>query len=131
MIRVPVFAEVKLKRVLRWVPISTEGVFMPKWTNPGLRRYFRGKPGTRFREFYDRKGKKRQGLGSWKGIYKAVGICLVLGGFLLSIPPAVPGFIVTIAGIKILVARSYFVATFLDVFELSVHCVFRGKCANS
>ncbi len=85
----------------------------------------------RFRSFHNRGHEKKRGSPWVKGVYNAAGIFLIIGGFLLSIPPAVPGFIVTIAGIRILVARSYFAATFFDALELSVRCVFGWGCVNS
>jgi len=95
------------------------------------RQVIEGEPGTRFRTFYNLRHEKTQGSPWQNRVYTAVGISLILGGFLLSISPGIPGFILMIAGISMIAARSYFVATFLDAIETSARCVLSRKCPGS
>ena len=88
----------------------------------------RGEPGTRFRNFYHLRHEKTENSPWRNRLYALSGISLILVGLLLSIPPGVPGFLVTFAGVSMVVARSYSVATFLDGIEMSVRCVLTKNC---
>ncbi len=92
------------------------------------RQIKKGNPGSRFRDFYHLRHEKTEGSNWYNKAYTFVGITLLAGGFLLSIPPGVPGFIAIIAGTSMVVARSYSLATFLDALETSVRCVLYKKC---
>jgi hypothetical protein len=90
-----------------------------------------GEPGMRFRSFHELRHDKTEGLPWQNWAYTAAGISLILGGFLLSIPPGVPGFLVIVVGISMIAARSHSTATFLDAIELSFRCIFTRNCPSS
>lgn len=76
----------------------------------------RGSAGSRFREHH-RREKKHNGA-SRPGPHIALGILLMIAGVILSIPPAVPGFIVTLLGAAIVASRSARAAAAFDRAEV-------------
>jgi len=75
-----------------------------------------GIAGSRFRDHHRREVERHQSRHS--GAYIALGIFLMVAGVLLSIPPAVPGFIVTLIGAAIVSSRSARAARAFDRTEL-------------
>lgn len=86
-----------------------------------------GKPGSRFREHHRRHRQAERGaISAWKTAgYLLLGLTLVLAGFLLSIPPGVPGFLLWIPGLGLLAARLGVLAALLDRVELWLRKVAR------
>lgn len=88
-----------------------------------IKREFRairdGVPGRRFADHYDRSRRKEAARGSfwWALGYLAAGMLLVLVGFVASLPPGVPGFLLWIPGLAMLAARSKSLAMLLDRLE--------------
>lgn len=77
-----------------------------------------GRPGRRFQSLYRRRREQIQEHPVRGRILIAVGCVLVVTGMLLSIPPGMPGFIVTFAGLGMIVARSAIAARVLDSAEI-------------
>jgi len=78
-----------------------------------------GEPGQRFIAHFHRIRHRENGVKSfWKtfGVV-AVGVLLVICGFVLSLPPGVPGFLLWIPGLALLAARSKPLAKLLDRLE--------------
>jgi hypothetical protein len=82
-----------------------------------LRDIKRAKPGRRFKELYER-GQQKNDSALLDAVLIVLGATLVVTGFLLSIPPGVPGFLVTLAGLALIAARWHFFAKLLDKIEL-------------
>jgi anti-sigma factor RsiW len=78
-----------------------------------------GKPGRRFLDQYERSRRREGPRGSvWRTAgYVALGLLLVIGGLVLSLPPGVPGFLLWIPGLALLAARSRALAAWLDRCE--------------
>jgi hypothetical protein len=82
------------------------------------------KPGERFRGLHERQ--QRTKISSWKNaLYIIGGVVLIGMGILLSIPPLLPGFLVTLAGLGIIATRSHAFARFLDRLELAVRRILK------
>jgi hypothetical protein len=79
-----------------------------------------GTPGNRFIEHYRRQRRREKGqAGPWKTAgYVSAGILLLITGFLLSLPPGVPGFLLWIPGLGLLVGRFERFAQVLDRGEM-------------
>jgi hypothetical protein len=58
-------------------------------------------------------------------LYVLAGVGVIALGITLSIPPGVPGFVLTLAGIGIIAARSATVARAIDRAELVLHSYHR------
>ncbi len=80
----------------------------------------RSKPGRRFQDFYLRRCRQRAPIRIALRI--AAGVMLILSGIVLSMPPLVPGFIVTLSGLALIASQSRRVARWLDAIE----CWLRG-----
>lgn len=77
-----------------------------------------GKPGEQFQRHYRQRQQAEQEH-PWKTVlYTGLGLLLVVTGLLLSLPPGVPGFLLTIPGLGLLAARSHMIARWLDRAEL-------------
>lgn len=78
-----------------------------------------GAPGRRFIDHYQRSRRREGARGTlWTTIgYVAVGLVLVICGLVLSLPPAVPGFLLWIPGLALLAARFKGLALLLDRLE--------------
>ncbi len=78
-----------------------------------------GVPGRRFLDHYERSKRKEAARGSfWSSLgYVAAGVLLVMLGFVASLPPGVPGFLLWIPGLALLAARSKGLAVLLDRLE--------------
>lgn len=78
-----------------------------------------GVPGRRFVDHY-RSSRRRDGgrrtLWTTFG-YVAIGMALVIGGLVLSLPPGVPGFLLWIPGVALLAAHFKGLAILLDRLE--------------
>lgn len=89
----------------------------------GIKAEFReiknGVPGRRFVDHYERSRRRRGGRGAlWRTWgYVIAGLTLLICGFVLSLPPGVPGFLLWIPGLGLLVARFRSLATLLDRLE--------------
>jgi UPF0716 family protein affecting phage T7 exclusion len=77
----------------------------------------RVKPGRRFQKQYER-GRQKNDSALRHTVFIVLGSALVITGFLLSIPPGVPGFLVSLAGLALIAARWHFLAKLLDKAEL-------------
>ena len=78
-----------------------------------------GEPGRRFIDHYKRTRRREAGRsGVWKtlGLVSA-GVILVICGFVLSLPPGMPGFLLWIPGLALIAARSGRAAILLDRLE--------------
>ena len=78
-----------------------------------------GVPGRRFVDHYQ-SSRRRDGVRgtSWRTFgYVAVGLVLVIGGLVLSLPPGIPGFLLWIPGLALLAARFKGLAMLLDRLE--------------
>jgi len=78
-----------------------------------------GKPGQRFVDHFKRIRLREDGVKTfWTTFgYVSVGVLLVVSGFLLSLPPGIPGFLLWIPGLALLSARSKPLARLLDRLE--------------
>ena len=93
-----------------------------------LKQYFRhlaeAPAGKRFHRFHKRH--KRSKEPNWKRVlYVLTGVGVIMLGITLSIPPGIPGFVLTLAGIGIIAARSASVARTIDRAELVLHDYYR------
>jgi len=87
-----------------------------------------GQPGQRFIDHFHRIRRREDGIKTfWKtfGIV-AVGLLLVASGFLLSLPPGIPGFLLWIPGLALLSARSKPLAKLLDRVETWVRDIWHN-----
>jgi hypothetical protein len=79
-----------------------------------------GAPGRRFLDHYERSRRREGGRGrvsrSWG--YVGVGVVLLICGLVLSLPPAVPGFLLWIPGISLIASRSRRISILLDRLEV-------------
>lgn len=89
-------------------------------------------PGRRFTGHYRRyRAREGRGEAAWKSIaFIMLGLALLLIGFLLSIPPGVPGFLLWLPGLVLMVARLKWFALLLDRLELIVRKVWPGRKAG-
>ena len=72
-------------------------------------------PGQRFQRFYQRRRARRSRSGT---IVRVVGgAVLVVVGVLLSMPPLVPGFVVSLTGLALIASQSQRVARWVDAAE--------------
>lgn len=85
-----------------------------------VRELAKDSPGRRFRHYYARRQAGRAEHPVAWGLYVTLGVLVVATGLLLSIPPGVPGFLVTLAGLGILVVRLPAMGRALDRLELLV-----------
>lgn len=75
----------------------------------------RSEPGRRFQEFHHRRcGQCTRAMSAARMV---AGVVLVFGGIVLSMPPLVPGFIVTVVGLTLIAAQSQRVARWMDGME--------------
>lgn len=89
-----------------------------------VRRLTEAPAGKRFRRFHKRHRPNSEP--GWKRVlYVLAGVGLIALGITLSIPPGVPGFVLTLAGIGIIAARSATVARAIDRAELALHDYYR------
>lgn len=77
-----------------------------------------GVPGQRFQDFRARRRKQRSRTSVVLRL--VLGVALVIAGLLLSLPPLVPGFVVTAAGLALIAAQSCRVAGALDAIECRI-----------
>jgi hypothetical protein len=79
-----------------------------------------GAPGRRFVDHYERSRRREDGRGrvlrSWG--YVGVGLVLLIGGLVLSLPPTVPGFLLWIPGISLIASRSRRISILVDRLEV-------------
>lgn len=78
-----------------------------------------GEPGRRFRTHNERSRCREGGNGTpWRTAgYVAVGLVLIVCGFVLSLPPGVPGFLLWIPGLALLASRFRSLAKLMDRLE--------------
>lgn len=86
-----------------------------RFTHP-VRELLRGRPGRRFRDFHDARMREERSHVMTAGRV-VLGVVLMLAGLLLSMPPLVPGFLVTAAGLALIASQSRRVAHWLDGME--------------
>jgi hypothetical protein len=79
----------------------------------------RGEPGRRFLDHYKRTRRREVGRRSaWKTMgFVGAGLVLVICGFVLSLPPGAPGFLLWVPGLALVAARSGRAAILLDRLE--------------
>ena len=84
-----------------------------------------GEPGRRFIEHYarQRRGENRHQSAGKNVAYVLLGVLLLIGGLLLSLPPGVPGFVLWIPGLGLLVGRLRRFALLLDRVELHLRAL--------
>lgn len=85
-----------------------------RFTRP-VRELLRGSPGRRFRDFHEARAQERSRV--MRAGRVVLGVVLMLAGVLLSMPPLVPGFLVTAAGLALIASQSRRVAHWLDRIE--------------
>lgn len=84
----------------------------------------RAEPGRRFQTFHQRRRRQRSRVTT--ALWSAAGVVLVVTGILLSMPPLVPGFLVTAAGLALLASQSRRVARWLDGIECRLRRLWGG-----
>ena len=77
------------------------------------------RPGKRFTKVNQEN--KKQNEPNSQRVYMVLGVFLVIFGILLSIPPGIPGFIVSAIGLAFIALRSRKFASKLDSLELLFH----------
>jgi len=79
--------------------------------------------GRRFHRYHQR----RQGrTGRWRAaVYGGAGLLLVILGFVLSLPPLVPGFLLWLPGLALIAAQFDGVARALDRIECRARQLYR------
>ena len=88
-----------------------------KQTKKNVSEIMEGEPGNRFTSLYERRRQTRSRHPVRDWLLIGLGCLLVIGGMLLSIPPGMPGFLVTFTGLGMIVARSLWAARILDRSE--------------
>ncbi|MFP4358109.1 MAG: hypothetical protein ACLFSZ_06700 [Puniceicoccaceae bacterium] len=91
---------------------------MIQWLKNSFHEISQDKPGERFMNHYRRRQEALEDARPWKS-YLVIGAGVALGvvGFLFSIPPGSPGFLLWIPGLGLIASRVRFVAVFLDKLE--------------
>lgn len=97
-----------------------------------LRRSFheinKAPAGERFRRYhYRRRGRHHPWL---RPLILIAGILLVVLGFLLSLPPLVPGFLLWVPGLALIASQSILTASFLDSSERWLRRWYRRLSGN-
>jgi UPF0716 family protein affecting phage T7 exclusion len=92
-----------------------------------FRELVHSRPGERFKKVNKHLRSEVNQSSKKRSIYTAVGILLVVAGLLLSIPPGVPGFLVTGLGLGLIAARFSFLAKFFDKSEMKLRTFFGMK----
>ena len=79
-----------------------------------------GAPGRRFVDHYERTRRREGVRGSlWRSVgFVGAGLVLLICGLVLSLPPAVPGFLLWIPGLSLIAARSKRISILLDRLEV-------------
>lgn len=91
---------------------------LQKWKK-AISRFANDTPGKRFINHHKRQQQNRENKKLWKtSFYIALGILLIITGTILSIPPLMPGFIVTLAGLSLLASQLKSFSKGLDQGEL-------------
>lgn len=91
---------------------------LQKWKK-AISRFANDTPGERFINHHKRQQQNRENKKPWKTyFYIALGILLIIAGTILSIPPLMPGFIVTLAGLSLLASQLKSFSKGLDQGEL-------------
>lgn len=89
-----------------------------------LKKHFKtiskGQPGKRFQHHYHWHQENVQESFGQSMAFISLGGLMVITGSLLSIPPGVPGFLVTIPGLGLIASRLRLVAVTLDRAEIAV-----------
>jgi hypothetical protein len=87
------------------------------------REIVRAPAGRRFHRYHQR---RRGRTGRWHAaVYGGSGLLLVILGFVLSLPPLVPGFLLWLPGLALIAAQFDGVARFLDRIECRVRRLYR------
>src|SRR5690348_1124270 len=84
-----------------------------------------GMPGRRFQDHYQRQHQRAPSL-LHRVTYGILGIGLLVGGVLLSIPPGVPGTLVALLGIGVISTQSSRAARVFDWTELRARQIAKG-----
>lgn len=80
-----------------------------------FKELLRGEPGRRFQAFHARRCRERSRAAMYLRV--VIGAVLIVIGVLLSMPPLVPGFLVTFAGLGLIASQSLRVAQWMDRLE--------------
>lgn len=75
----------------------------------------RGQPGRRFQDLHDARCRDRST--AMMGLRIGSGVLLVVLGVVLSMPPLIPGFLVTAVGLALIASQSRRVSRLLDRLE--------------
>jgi len=79
--------------------------------------------GERFHRFHQR---RKGRAGRWHvAVYGGAGLLLVMLGFLLSLPPLMPGFLLWLPGLALIASQFGWVARALDHGECMIRKVYR------
>jgi hypothetical protein len=79
--------------------------------------------GKRFHRYHQRRKKR---TGRWHvAVYGGAGLLLVIVGFLLSLPPLMPGFLLWLPGLALIASQFGCVARALDRGECMMRNVYR------
>ena len=92
-----------------------------------LRRTYReivhAPAGRRFQRYHQR---RQESTGLWhSAIYVGTGLLLVALGFVLSLPPLVPGFLLWLPGLALIAAQFGWVARALDRLECGLRSLYQ------
>ena len=83
----------------------------------------RSEPGRRFQDLHQRRHRDRTRFMIVLRI--SAGIVLVIGGIVLSMPPLVPGFLVTLSGLVLIASQSRRVARWIDAAECRLRNLYK------
>lgn len=84
------------------------------------RQLRRSKPGRRFADDYHQN--KHKNTSTWKRwLLILLGMVMAMAGLILSLPPAMPGFLLWIPGLALVASQVKPVAVALDRLERAVH----------
>ena len=87
------------------------------------REIVRAPAGSRFHRYHQRR--KGNG-GRWRSaLHGSAGLILVISGFLLSLPPLLPGFLLWLPGLALIASQFGCVARCLDRSERMLHQLYR------
>ena len=84
-----------------------------------------GTPGRRFTEYHARQRRQASRSQRMRIIKVSLGLALVVIGFLLSLPPGVPGFLLYLPGLALIAGQLQLVAIGLDRTERGLRALYR------
>jgi hypothetical protein len=95
-----------------------------------VQRLGNSEPGRRFMDHFHRRNNRHESRWkSWALI--TLGVIMVVTGFILSMPPGLPGFLLWLPGLAIIASRLKFAAVALDKAECSARRLYRKITGRS